>query len=439
MKGEWIHVNLGEIVDIRKGGVSEQSNHPQKGYLPIINTDFLRGDIKLWGEVKGSVLCEETDVLILWDGERSGLCSIGHAGVVGSTFAKMTVSKDVDPKFLFRVIDFNFNWIQNHRTGTGVPHVPKDLTKILEIGIPPLPQQRKIARILSTCDAVIEKTEAAIAKYGALKQGLMHDLFTRGIDNGTGKLRPPREEVPELYKKTELGWVPKEWEVRSLADVANLRHGYQFRDFDFVEEGIDVVKIGQVGREGRVDLSNAGKIANSRLKEFKDIELFNGDILMALTGATLGKTAMIRDIEKPMVQNYRVGYFGPKDLDCLNKDFLYFLLIGESVQNEILGFINAGAQGNIGKADFEKIEIIVPKSIKEQKLVSERLLTLEVKIDIERSTLSKYREIKSGLMQDLLTGKVEVEKMSESGFTGLVDKQDLVDDLSGNSHRKDIG
>jgi type I restriction enzyme S subunit len=78
---------------------------------------------------------------------------------------------------------------------------------------------KKIAKILSTCDEVIEKTEAAIAKYKAIKQGMMHDLFTRGIDTATGKIRPSYQEASELYKESALGMIPKEWEVKRLEDV----------------------------------------------------------------------------------------------------------------------------------------------------------------------------------------------------------------------------
>ena len=199
-------------------------------------------------------------------------------------------------------------------------------------------------------------------------------------------------------------------QVKTIDDVAFLRHGYQFRDQDFVQDGgIDVVKIGQVGRDGKVNLDNTTKISASRLEEFKDIQLFNGDILMALTGATLGKTAIVKNIDKPLVQNYRVGYFEPKNNLVLNKSFLFFQLIGESVQNEILGFINAGAQGNIGKADFEKISIIVPSSIAEQEQIAARIASIDDKLQTEQSALSKYQQLKTGLMQDLLSGKVEVK------------------------------
>ena len=72
----------------------------------------------------------------------------------------------------------------------------------------------KIARILQTIDQAIEKTEALIEKYQQIKAGLMHDLFTRGI-GADGKLRPPREQAPELYQQTPIGWIPKEWDFDS--------------------------------------------------------------------------------------------------------------------------------------------------------------------------------------------------------------------------------
>ena len=84
---------------------------------------------------------------------------------------------------------------------------------------PVLPsEQRKIAKILTTCDTVIEQTQSAIAKYKAIKQGILHDLFTRGLD-ANGKLRPNYHDTPELYKESELGMIPKEWDVKRLEEL----------------------------------------------------------------------------------------------------------------------------------------------------------------------------------------------------------------------------
>ncbi len=90
--------------------------------------------------------------------------------------------------------------------------------------MPPLPEQRKIAHILTTVDDLIDRTEALIAKLRAIKQGLMHDLMTRGVDEH-GQLRPPREEAPELYKELAVGWVPREWQICLAGDVFDMRLG----------------------------------------------------------------------------------------------------------------------------------------------------------------------------------------------------------------------
>lgn len=98
-------------------------------------------------------------------------------------------------------------------------------------------EQQRIARILSTADAVIEKTQAAIAKYKAIKQGMLHDLFTRGIDLNTNQLRPRYQDAPELYKESKLGMIPVEWNEKVFGEEVDLIHGHQFRDYDFTEFG----------------------------------------------------------------------------------------------------------------------------------------------------------------------------------------------------------
>src|SRR5271157_3054218 len=78
-----------------------------------------------------------------------------------------------------------------------------------------------IAQVLTTLDNLIEKTEALIAKCQAMKQGMMHDLFTRGIDTH-GHLRPPQTEAPEHYKQSDLGWIPSEWSTPVFDEVTAL-------------------------------------------------------------------------------------------------------------------------------------------------------------------------------------------------------------------------
>lgn len=307
--------------------------------------------------------------------------------------------------------------------------VHKDLTKYLnsgtrsklnkselekiEIDFPETKSEEdKIAKILSTADAVIEKTQAAIAKYKAIKQGMLQDLFTRGIDITTNKLRPRYQDAPELYKESKLGMIPVEWNEKVFGEEVDLIHGHQFRDYDFTEFGIPVVKIGQVKPEN-VDLSSCSFVAYGREDEFQNEIIRNGDVLMALTGATLGKACLVKGLNGIVLQNYRVGRFEPiiKEND-IDKEFLYYLLIAGDLLTQIFNKVNTGAQGNIGKADFEKATFKKPP-FKEQQKIAERLKAIDNKLQTEQTYLQKMQSLKKGLMEDLLSGKKQVKVSTE--------------------------
>lgn len=405
MKDSWSKERLGHLVTIQKGKISEQSQFPKKGFLPIINTDLLRGDIKVWGKSKGSVLCNENDVLILWDGERSGLCAIGFDGVVGSTFAKMSVIDKIIPQYLFRYVDYNFEWIQNQRTGTGVPHVPKDLNKILEIKFPPLPQQRKIANILSTVDAVIVKTEAAIAKYQQLKQGLMHDLFTRGIDAHTGQLRPKQEEAPELYKMSALGWIPKEWEVEELGNliIGKGDYGINAPAVNFDPKYYTYLRITDISEDGY--FIEKGKKSVNHI-EARNFILEDGDIVFARTGNSTGKTYLYRRSDGILVFAGFLIRFRP-DSTKLNSTFLKFITETPYYKNWVSVYSARTGQPGINGYEYSKLTFVLP-SVEEQHHIAKKLNALNEKIQTEQQALAKYQQLKAGLMQDLLTGRVEV-------------------------------
>lgn len=295
-------------------------------------------------------------------------------------------------------------------------NLPKtELLKKLKLELPSIPEQQKISEILTRVDLIIEKTQAAIAKYKAIKQGMLHDLFTRGIDPSTNQLRPRYEDAPQLYKVSKLGMIPKEWDDKVFGKEVDLIHGHQFRDYDFTEFGIPVVKIGQVKPEN-VDLSNCSFVHAEREEEFQNEMIRNGDVLMALTGATLGKACLVKGLNGIVLQNYRVGRFEPiiKEND-IDKEFLYYLLIAGDLLTQIFNKVNTGAQGNIGKADFEKATFKKP-SFEEQHQIAKRLKTIDNKLEIEQTYLQKMQLLKKGLMEDLLSGKkrVKVELITQT-------------------------
>jgi type I restriction enzyme S subunit len=121
--------------------------------------------------------------------------------------------------FLFLCSDEGQKLISLSASQTGVPMISQEQILNFKIRLPiNYDQLSKIAHILSTCDTVIEKTQAAIDKYKAIKQGMLQDLFTRGVDIYTGRLRPKYEDAPELYKESKLGMIPWEWSVENLGN-----------------------------------------------------------------------------------------------------------------------------------------------------------------------------------------------------------------------------
>ncbi|MBN2282203.1 MAG: restriction endonuclease subunit S [Candidatus Marinimicrobia bacterium] len=424
---EWKESKLKEVVDIRVSNVDKKI-YPNKSlvklcnYMDVYKNDYISSKISF---INGSADKNEilrfglqiNDVIITKDSETPDDIAVSSVVsekienlVCGYHLAILRPNQDeVDGRFLMFM--FKLPAIKNYFFSVANGSTRYGLTigniENAKLRFPPLPTQRRIARILSTADAVIEKTQAAIAKYKAIKQGMLQDLFTRGIDTQTSKLRPKYQDAPELYKESKLGWIPKEWEVEIFGEQVELVHGHQFRNYDFTEFGFPIVKIGQVKPEN-LNLSDCSCVSFDRIDEFINEIIGNGDVLMALTGATLGKACLVHGLNGIVLQNYRVGRFEPKIREKdIDKTFLYYILIAGELLNQIFSKVNSGAQGNIGKADFEKATFKKPK-FNEQLLIAQRLQSIDNKIQTEQTYLHKLQQIKAGLMADLLNGKKEV-------------------------------
>ena len=277
----------------------------------------------------------------------------------------------------------------------------------LYLNLPPLPQQRKIAKILSTCDTVIAKTEEAIAKYQAIKQGMMHDLFTRGIDLSTGKLRPKYQDAPELYKESELGMIPKDWEVKRLEELGEVISGgtpsstvEEFWNGDILwvtPADLSKLKFGEVTNTER-------KITLKGLNSSSALMIPKNSIVIS-SRAPIGYCAIVKD-------DFTTNQ-GCKSINLSTENiskFFYYNIIQHVNRIKLKGEGTTFAE--ISKKELEKIILTQPRK-NEQKEISVRLESIDKKFKIEVANLKKYHQIKSGLMQDLLSGKVEVSVSKE--------------------------
>jgi len=184
----------------------------------------------------------------------------------------------------------------------------------------------------------------------------------------------------EKIKHNILGDVPINWSVVKFDTVVELIHGYQFRTSDFTEEGIKIFKITQIKGDGIIDISNCDFINIERLDDFKKNQLKYNDILMALTGATIGKIARFKSKEI-CLQNYRVGKFISRDKNIFSEDYLYYFLSSNLFFHQLLARQTQSAQQNIGKEDINNMTICFP-DLPTQTAIAEILSSLDDKIEL---------------------------------------------------------
>ena len=299
--------------------------------------------------------------------------------------AKLCEIDNTEINKIFLKYYLNSNYIQSQiwreiGVGGGVPKLALFRIEKLKVKYPERQIQDNIAHILTTCDTVIEQTQSAIAKYKAIKQGLLHDLFTRGLDIN-GKLRPSYQDAPELYKESELGMIPKEWEVKRLGEIATMKSG----------DGITSAFISDTG-----DFPVYG---GNGLRGFTTTYTHEGDyVLIGRQGALCGNIKRASD--KFFASEHAVVVTVNKDIDV---DWLSQKLDAMNLNQ----YSEASAQPGLAVAKILRLFITKPHH-DEQKEIGKRLLALDNKMNAEETLLQKYQSIKRGLMGDLLGGKKTV-------------------------------
>lgn len=256
-------------------------------------------------------------------------------------------------------------------------------------------------------DEAIEQTEALIAKYQQIKAGLMHDLFTRGV-TPDGHLRHVSEG-----QRTKFGWIPKDWRIGSLLDVADqIRQpiltgpfGADMGSDDFVPEGVPVLRIGNV-QQGRLDLSDLLYVNEVKARQLQRYKVNEGDLLFARQGATTGRNALAsRDVEGYLI-NYHIIRVALDHLRCAPL-FIEAAFAGEIVKRQVERDKGRGTREGINTAQLKALELPLAP-VDEQRAVAQILQSQGAVLAETQNQLDKLRQQKHGLMHDLLTGRVRV-------------------------------
>ena len=271
-----------------------------------------------------------------------------------------------------------------------------------------LRRKRKIARILTTLDNRIEKTKSLIAKYQAVKQGMMLDLFTRGIDEH-GQLRPSLSEAPELYKQSELGWIPNEWEIRRIGELFDIRLGKMLSRASKTGRFSYPYLANRNVQWDWVDLSNLESMDFTE-SEREKFSLEHEDLLVC-EGGEVGRTAIWQNDLKECYYQKAIHRLRPVSGVVVPRFMLRFMR-----HAAMLGrFIDFTSQTSIAHLTREKLAVVpmLLPHLAEQQAISAQFDSIDTVLIHELEFVSKLSAMKTGLMHDLLTGKVRV-KVDES-------------------------
>lgn len=303
---------------------------------------------------------------------------------------------DIDLEFLFyflRHID-----LTRIVGDVGVPGLNREMAYMEQVCFPiALTEQKKIAHILSTVQRAIEAQEKIIQTTTELKKTLMHKLFTEGLHN-------------EPQKQTEIGPVPESWDVVELGKHCRVQSGFAFRSKDYVkgDGGIPITKIGDIQNGGITYTQKSSYVPEEfwNDRSFDQFKLQVGDVLIALTGATTGKSGVFQH-ELRAFLNQRAGRFLPDDIG-LTRSFMPFLVRQPYFQNEINSNILAAAQGNISPKRIEKIKISLPKPDTQEKVAS-MLKSLDRKIIGKQSKENSLLDLFRTCLHELMTAIIRVD------------------------------
>lgn len=358
---------------------------------------------------------KEDDVLICT--VRPGLQAHGYvnkghneAMVASTGFAVVRCDRELRSRYLFHSL-FGPSVPQQLRereTGTNYPAVNERDIKELLIYCPDGSIQEEIAHILDVADEAIVKTEELIDKLKAIKQGLLHHLLTRGLDDN-GEIRDP-EKHPEQFQKTPLGRFPTNWDMPTIDDLAvHVGSGITPTGGSHVykREGILFIRSQNVTFEGLL-LQDVAYIDERTHRMMTRSEVFPHDVLLNITGASIGRCCPLPEglgtaNVNQHVCSIRIGE--PRRKDAV---FLSAVLASFIGQNQI-DRLNAGSnRQGLNYRQLRSISVPWPKNKSERAALADKIERAEARIQAERTYLSKLKFIKKGLMQDLLTGRVRV-------------------------------
>ncbi len=373
---EWEVVRLGDVVKTIKGRKPQQLTEDPKGEsVPYLTAQYFRTrDASKFvpKDVNNFVKVNKDDIVFIWDGSNAGDVFTGLEGALASTMIRIDPQGDTNKKFLYYYIKTKFLLFNTKTTGSTIPHVNKNLFYNLAVPIPPLPEQKKIAAVLSTIQEAKERTEAVISATRDLKNSMMKYLFTYGPVP-----LPEAENVP--LKETEIGMIPEEWEVVKLGDVAHIRYG----------------------KTKPKDTGNIPAVGSGGVYSYTSKALVDYPTIVVGRKGTAGKVWLLSEPCYPSDTTFYLDW--KKEVDVLLTYYYLTLhpLSGEHAKTTL---------PSLQKPELENFKIPLPPLPIQQEITS-ILSAIDEKIEAEENKKKALDDLFNTLLHDLMTAKIRVNHL----------------------------
>lgn len=291
---------------------------------------------------------------------------------------------------------------ESNMIGTsGRQRVAKEAFQNLELELPPLQEQKAIANILSAIDDKIENNLAINKTLEEMAMALYKHWF---VDFG------PFQDGE--FVDSELGEIPKGWEVKRLGDLIEVINGYAFKSKWFQDFGEKVIKIKNISNNV-VNIDNCNSISIDKALEInKKFKIEKGDFLVAMTGAEVGKVGVVPDYQQTLWLNQRVGKL--KDKMFLNSSILVGKILQSNDYYEIIqGLAYGSAQPNISASGIENIEISMPKNLACIYVLIDEFVSSHNQIVHNFSENQRLTQLRDTLLPKLISGEVRLKEFKE--------------------------
>jgi len=395
----WPTKKLGEvaILNPKKSELKDLPDDLLVSFIPMSALDEITQTIKtnelrkLSNVRKGYTYFEEGDILFakitpcMENGKVAVAKNLKNGIGFGSTeFHVLRPSDKVLSEWIFYIVgSIAFREeAKKHMTGTaGQQRVPIGFLENVKIPLPPLSEQKRIVEKIEKIFAKIDEAERlraeSLAASAALLPSALHQVFSRA----------------------------KKGKLIKLGEVIKLQGGYAFKSREYQKVGVPIVRIQNLQSEN-IDLSDAPCISLNQKKELQEYLLEENDILIAMSGATTGKIAIVKKKDLPALLNQRVGRFRIRDHSKISNEFLFWIV--RIIQQKIFESAYGAAQPNISGKDIEKFQIPLPP-LSEQKKIVAYLDALSQKFQelkkLQQQTAANFSALRQSILAEVFNQK----------------------------------